>query len=421
VVRDTSSRPDNSAASQRPAGEPAAGEPAVGQPAASQPQRRAARRRLGGFEVAWAAFWLLNLIAMVAFAHWATIPFYLIWISLALLYGYRSWARRPTLWLLAAVTVTTGAAELADVARNLQADEALSKVPLMAAMFSAMVWHTQRKRSADAERAQVSEHNARLLGTQRRFLQDASHQLRTPITIALGHAELLARELAGRVEERDINVVVGELNRLRSLSERLLLIAASENPDFLRPEPVPLDQFTMEALRRWRPTARRHWQIGQLDHVSVNADRERLGLAVVALLENAVRHTQADQVIRLSVVRDNRSSRAHLIVEDTGPGIPLAELGNIFDRFATGSGPGGRRGTGLGLTLVLAVTRGHGGEVQVHSAPGEGSRFELLLPVLTRAIEGPAGNDPAGSGPAGSGLTVPGGDLIAPAGDRRRG
>jgi len=353
--------------------------PAPGEPAARAPLTV-------GPELAWAAFWLLNLAVMVVFPHWATIPFYLIWISLAVLYGFRVWPLPPTVWLLTAVTITTGAAVLSGVTRSMEPAGALSKVPLMAAMFWAMAWHTQRRLTADAERASVGEENARLLATQRRFLQDASHQLRTPITIALGHAELLARQLAGRAGERDINVVVSELNRLRRLSERLLLIAASENPDFLLEEPVALEQFAIEVLARWRPTAQRRWQLGQLDYVTVSADRERLGLAVDALLENAVRHTAASQGIRLSVVRDSPARSARLIVEDTGTGIAPAELARVFDRFATGAPQDGRRGTGLGLALVLAIARGHGGEVRARSTPGAGSRFEIVLPILTRAL-----------------------------------
>ncbi|HEX4254489.1 MAG TPA: HAMP domain-containing sensor histidine kinase, partial [Streptosporangiaceae bacterium] len=138
-----------------------------------------------------------------------------------------------------------------------------------------------------------------LLAHQRAFLQDAAHELRTPITIALGHAELLAAELAGRREQQDIHVVVGELTRLKSLSERLLLIAASEDPEFLVLAPVPLDSLLIEALRRWQPTARRVWATGQLDAVTVAADRERLELAVDALLENAVQHTGPGDTIRV--------------------------------------------------------------------------------------------------------------------------
>jgi two-component system, OmpR family, sensor kinase len=253
-----------------------------------------------------------------------------------------------------------------------------------------MVWHAQRRLAADNERDLVSDENARLLATQRRFLQDASHQLRTPITIALGHAELLAGDLAGRAEARDIEVVVGELARLRRLGERLLMIAASEDPDFLHPEPISLDRFTMEAFRKWMPTARRRWTLGHLDPVLVTADRERLVLAVDALLENAVRHTAEGEEIRLEVVRDRDGETARMIVADGGEGILPAELHRIFDRFRSGSQLGGTRGTGLGLALVRAVARAHGGEVRVRSAPGEGSVFELVLPVCRPPAPGPA-------------------------------
>ncbi len=332
--------------------------------------------------------WLLSLAAMVAYPRWAAVVFYLVWISLAVLYGFRAWPLPPTAWLLAAVTLTTGAAIAAGIARSLEPVGAISKVPVAAAMFWVMAWAIRRGMAADAGHATAGEENARLLATQRRFLQDASHQLRTPITIALGHAELLARQLAGRGAERDITVVLGELNRLRRLSERLLLIAASENPDFLLEEPVPLEQFAIEVLHRWRPAAPRSWVLGQLEYVTVSADRERLGLAVDALLENAVRFTADGDVIKLAVVRDGYERTARLVVEDSGAGIPADELAHIFDRFATGSSRNGHRGTGLGLALVLAIARGHGGDVRAHSVAGQGSTFEIVLPVAARAASG---------------------------------
>jgi signal transduction histidine kinase len=332
-------------------------------------------------DLAWVVFSLVNLAAIVIFSHWETVPFHFIWISLTLLYGFRVWSTGPTAWVLAVVMITTGAAISWDVYHGAQSVDELNEVPLMAAMFWLMVWHAQRRLAADTERDLVSKENARLLATQRRFLQDASHQLRTPITIALGHAELLARDLAGHAEARDIEVVVGELARLRRLGERLLMIAASEDPDFLRPEPVALDRFTMEAFRKWMPTSQRRWTLGHLDPVLVTADRERLGLAVDALLENAVRHTARGEEIQLSVLRDRDGQAAHMIVADSGEGILPAELDRIFDRFRSGSQLGAARGTGLGLALVRAVARAHGGEVRVRSAPGEGSEFELVLPV----------------------------------------
>jgi len=361
--------------------------------------------RVAWVDVAWALFSVLNLLAILVFSHWETVPFHFIWISLTLLYGFRVWATRPTLWVLTVVMGTTFAAISWDVYRGAQSVDELNEVPLMAIMFWLMVWHAQRRLDADHERDLVSDENARLLATQRRFLQDASHQLRTPITIALGHAELLARELTDRTEHRDIQVVVGELSRLRRLSERLLVIAASEDPDFLRPEPVALDGFTMDVIRRWRPTADRQWQVGQLDAVTVEADRERLGLAVDALLENAVRHTGSGDMIQLSVLVNAPGLPVRMIVADTGEGIAPGELEHIFDRFRTGSPAGtsrtgstgdgstgdgstgdgstgtGSKGTGLGLALVRAVAHAHGGDVRVRSTPGVGTEFELVLPA----------------------------------------
>jgi signal transduction histidine kinase len=354
------------------------------------------------------------------FAEWETVPFHFIWISLTLLYGFRVWSIKPTMWVLAVVMVTTFVAISWDVFHGLQNVDELNEVPLMAAMFGMMVWHAQRRLTAYRVSARISAENARLLATQRRFLQDASHQLRTPITIALGHAELLASELAGsgRAEERDIGVVVGELVRLRRLSERLLMIAAAEDPDFLRPEPVALDRFTMDVLRRWMPTAERRWQLGRLDEVVIDADRERLGLAMDALLENAIRHTRDGDVIQLSVLSAGDGSAARMIIADTGTGIPLSERDHIFDRFRSGSDLGDGRRTGLGLALVRAVARAHGGDALVHSTPGRGSEFELVLPVTAPAADAapaaglaPApGDEPAGSAPA-PGLTaaLPGG------------
>jgi two-component system, OmpR family, sensor kinase len=196
---------------------------------------------------------------------------------------------------------------------------------------------------------------------------------------------LLARQLTGEQELRDIQMVVGEMSRLRLLSERLLVIAASEDPDFLRAGPVAVDEFAMEAIERWRPTAQRRWRIGRLDAANVLADQERLGLAVDALLENAVKFTRADDAIELSVTTD-AGRRVSLRVSDTGSGVSAAELPHVFERFRTG-GDRATRGTGLGLALVRAVADAHGGSVSVRSVPGRGSDFEIVLPLATEASE----------------------------------
>ena len=336
-------------------------------------------------DVIWGGFSTLNLIAIYWFAYWETIPFHFIWISLTLLYGFRSWPTRPTMWILGAVMVTTGFGIGLDVWRGTEPREELTEVPLMAAVFVATVWHSQRKLAAEQSVRLIGEHNARLLTDQRQFLQDAAHQLRTPITIALGHAELLATDLAGEQQGEDIAVVIGELSRLRRISDRLLVIAAAGDPAFLHAEHVSLDQMITDHVRRWRPTISQHLRTGTLDHVTVRADRERLGLALDALIENAVRHTDSDGDIELSVTRDHGGMLARVVVADTGTGIPADQLPFIFDRFRSSDG-GRSQGTGLGLPLVRAVAHAHGGDVAVWSTPGAGSEFELTLPVPVRSV-----------------------------------
>jgi two-component system, OmpR family, sensor kinase len=259
---------------------------------------------------------------------------------------------------------------------------------LLAATFAAFGWRASRQVTASRqitasrERQLIDEENARLLDTQRKFLQDASHHLRTPITIALTHAELLARDLSGR-ELHDIQTVVSQIIRIRRLSERLLVIAAAEDPDFLRTELVMLDDFAVEVIDRWWQTARRRWQLGQLDPGAVMADPERLGQAVDALLENAVKHTRDGDMIRLSVVAGDGEVR--MAVTDSGHGIEPGDLAHIFDRFRTGTNATGGGGTGLGLALVRAVADAHGGLARVRSTPGRGSEFEIALPATVAA------------------------------------
>ncbi|MGD0064870.1 MAG: hypothetical protein ABSB76_15665, partial [Streptosporangiaceae bacterium] len=125
-------------------------------------------------DAGWAVFSAINLVAIFAMPGWETIPFHFIWISVTLVYGFRTWAPKPTLAVLAVVMAATSAGIGLDVARGAEPGAELTEVPLMAAMFLAMVWHARRKLAAEKESVLVSQENGRLLATQRRFLQDAS-------------------------------------------------------------------------------------------------------------------------------------------------------------------------------------------------------------------------------------------------------
>jgi signal transduction histidine kinase len=327
-------------------------------------------------DIGWAIFAIANLLGMLVFATWETVPFHFIWVSLTILYGFRVWPMKPTLSVLGTIIVMTGAVLIFDIARGTQPLDELTEVPLMSAMFLAMVWHARRRLAATEEMRRVSDENLRLLERERRFIQNASHELRTPITVAIGHAELLQRATDPTTMESDARVVFEELMRLRRLSERLLLLAAAEHPDFLHKRPIEIEPVLVEALHRWSPTPRR-WRLGVTDEAVVEADADRLALAIDALVENAVKHTTPDDWIELSV---HRNHGVEITVADSGAGISPGDLDHIFERFARAESSRQRdaEGLGLGLSIVKTIAEAHGGSLRVRSELGRGSEFEIV-------------------------------------------
>jgi signal transduction histidine kinase len=335
-------------------------------------------------DIAWALFVLLNLIAMRLSPAWGSVPFLIIWISLTLIYGFRLWHVGSTVLTVSLVTLATGGLIGWQVLRGEQDGDYLAEVPLLALMFMIMVWHARRRLTAVEEIRRVSEHNLILLDQQRQFLQDVSHELGTPITIALGHAELITHAATDQAIAKDARVAVDELLRMRRLANRLVLLASTDSPDFLHPARVDAAELVMETLQRWSRTPRR-WSIGALTEAAVRADQDRLTLALDALIENAVSHTELDSRIELSARREGE--RISFIVRDWGTGIPADEIGQIFDRF-TRVGTGRSRetgGFGLGLAVVKAIAEAHHGSVTVQSTVGKGSVFELHLPAAASA------------------------------------
>jgi signal transduction histidine kinase len=331
-------------------------------------------------DVAWAVFAFANLGVMVAFPSWETIPFHFIWVSLTLLYGFRVWSLRRTRWILAVVVLATGIPIIFDALSGTEPAGEIAEVPLMTMMFVLMVWHANRRAAALEEVQRVSETNTRMLERERRFLQDASHELRTPITVALGHAELISRATLDATIREDARVVVDELGRLRALADRLLLLASAEQPSFLLRQPVAPAALVEEALRRWTPIPRR-WSLDEAPVPEILADQDRVAAALDALIENAVEHTAEDDRIELGLRRE--ANTVVIAVTDTGSGISPEGLEHIFGRFAradTGRDRP-RGGVGLGLSIAKAIADAHGGDLRVRSSVGKGSVFELVLPT----------------------------------------
>jgi signal transduction histidine kinase len=232
---------------------------------------------------------------------------------------------------------------------------------------------------------------------QREFIADASHELRTPLTVIQGQLEVLARRRAPDPEEirRVERLVLTEIERMRRIVDDLLLLAQSERPGFLRPEPIDLERFVPQLVDDATLIADRRFDLGPVPGGRLRADPDRLAQALRNLITNAVDHTAPETgLIRVEVTREDEQG-VRLAVLDDGPGIAGDEYERIFQRFhRTGPDRAVRfGGAGLGLAIVRAIAEAHGGSaVADNGGIDGGARFEIRLPGFTAG--GPSGPTP---------------------------
>jgi two-component system OmpR family sensor kinase len=221
---------------------------------------------------------------------------------------------------------------------------------------------------------------------QRRFLDDVAHELRTPITIARGHLEVLGDDPAERAET--VAVVTDELDRMSRYVSDLLVIAKAEQPDFLALGPLDLGELALDLHMRLRGLAPRRWVIDDappVGVVTIVADRDRLEQAVLNLATNAVQHTADGDEIGLTIGAAGR--KAWFSVRDTGPGVDPAVADTLFGRYARAATSRTARpdGAGIGLSIVDAIARAHGGRAAVAPGHGAGATFVVTIPLPTWA------------------------------------
>lgn len=212
---------------------------------------------------------------------------------------------------------------------------------------------------------------------QRQFLDDAGHELKTPLTVLRGHLELLDADDPEEVAETKA-LLLDEIDRMSRLVGDLILLAKSDRPDFLQPRDVDLDGLTRDVATKARGLGDREWTVDATARVKVVADEQRLTQAVLQLADNAVKHTRDGDTIAIG--SSYADGTARLWVRDTGPGVPPEDRERIFERFGRSAVPPGDEGFGLGLSIVGAIARAHGGSVSVEDAEPAGARFVIALP-----------------------------------------
>ena len=231
--------------------------------------------------------------------------------------------------------------------------------------------------SLDASRAETQA----ALDRQRRFVADASHELRTPLTSILANLELLSAQLEG--EDADAaRSALRSSRRMRRLVADLLLLARADAGRVRRREPIDLRNVVSEAVGELAPLTEDHLlTLESADEpLVVEGAGDELHRLALNLVQNALLHTPPGTYVTVAAKRSGHD--AVVEVSDNGPGIPPHLRERIFDRFVRGDGDrSGGVGSGLGLSIVRAVTESHGGRVELHTSDSGGARFVARIPL----------------------------------------
>jgi heavy metal sensor kinase len=223
------------------------------------------------------------------------------------------------------------------------------------------------------------------LQTQRQFMADASHELRTPVSVIVSAADVtLSRDHRSEAEYRDALAVAStEARRLGRLVEDMLVLARADAGGYrLRPVALYLNELAVECERTVGVLARErgvHVFVSAPSDVAFHGDEDLLRRMLLNIVQNAVQHTPAGGVVRVEVA--DHGAFAVLRVHDQGPGIPEADRIRVFDRFVQLDTARRTEGAGLGLPIARWIAEAHSGTLDLEASGNRGSIFRIVLPL----------------------------------------
>jgi len=307
-----------------------------------------------------------------------TIPYHFLFLSLTIVYGFRVWPMWPTILVALAVTGTTGWVLGDRVVSGVIDNAELAEVPLMPALFVAMVWHARRRAEAQRQVERMADQRRASLEREREFLRDTSHAIRTPITIARGHLELAGDAAVVNGVRLHVDVALRQLDRMSALSNRLLALARLDAGEELNRRPTDVAALVAELGRNWTANTDRVWLVGCGPTGQVRIDPDWIELALDAIVENAVHFTASGDTIRIGCT--SAPGLISITVDDSGPGIDPEDLPYVFDRFWHRRPEHGPMGSGLGLPMARAIAEAHGGTLTAATGPDGGASIVLSIP-----------------------------------------
>lgn len=291
---------------------------------------------------------------------------------LALFLGY--FVSQRLLQPIRSMTDTVKSIEVSDLGTRLEVSSTKDELSELAVTFNCML-----------ERIQQG------FDQQQRFVSDASHELRTPVTVIRGYADMLSRW--GRHDEETLQegleAIGSEAENMQELIEKLLFLArADQKRQILHKELLDMQALVGDVFRKMQMAVdSHHLQLLANEPAMVLADKVTMRQMLRIFLENAVKYTPAGGVIRLSSSRcPENAGCLELMIEDTGIGIAEEEQEKIFQRFyrvdsSRTKEAGQPGGTGLGLSIAKWIADRHGIKIRVESQPGAGTRFTLKIPL----------------------------------------